>query len=45
MVGKYISLESTIAKNKDLYYEALQESQDGWHEGLDNPTPFIKSLT
>ncbi len=44
MVGKYISLESKIAKNKDLYYEALQESQDGWHEGTDDPTPFIKYL-
>ena len=32
-VGKYISLEAKIAKNKDLYYEALGHSQDGWHEG------------
>ena len=26
-VGKYISLESKIAKNKDLYYDALAEAQ------------------
>ena len=43
-VGKYISLEAKIAKNKDLYYEALYASQGGWHEGTDNPVPFIKYL-
>lgn len=43
-VGKYISLEAKIARNKDLYYEALSASQDGWHEGQDDPVPFIKYL-
>ena len=43
-VGKYISLEAKIAKNKDLYYEALSASQDGWHEGQNDPVPFIKYL-
>ena len=43
-VGKYISLEAQIAKNKDLYYEALGASQHGWHEGCDDPVPFIKYL-
>lgn len=43
-VGKYISLEAKIAKNKDLYYEALSTAQDGWHEGQDDPVPFIKYL-
>jgi Fic family protein len=43
-VGKYISLEAKIAKNKDLYYDALAASQDGWHEGNDDPVPFIKYL-
>ena len=32
-VGKYISLEAKIAKHKDLYYDALSASQNGWHEG------------
>lgn len=41
-VGKYISLESKIANNKDLYYDALARSQDGWHEGMANTVPFIK---
>lgn len=32
-VGKYISLEAKIAENKDLYYDALGRTQEGWHEG------------
>lgn len=43
-VGKYISLESKIAKNKDLYYDALRQSQYGWHEGKEDVIPFIKYL-
>lgn len=43
-VGKYISLEAKIAKNKDLYYDALGKSQDGWHEGTEDAVPFIKYL-
>ena len=41
-VGRYISLEAKIAMHKDLYYDALFASQDGWHEGKDDPVPFIK---
>lgn len=43
-VGKYISLEAKIAKNKDLYYDVLAQSQVGWHEGSENVIPFIKYL-
>lgn len=43
-VGKYISLESKIAKHKDLYYNALFQAQHGWHEGNENVVPFIKYL-
>lgn len=43
-VGKYISLEAKIAKNKDLYYYSLRESQNGWHEGKDDAVSFIKYL-
>lgn len=43
-VGKYISLEAKIAQHKDLYYDALAASQIGWHEGMDDPVPFIKYL-
>lgn len=43
-VGKYVSLEARIASNKDLYYDALHDSQDGWHQGNDNPEPFIRYI-
>ena len=43
-VGKYISLEAKIARNKDLYYSALSQSQHGWHEGTEDALPFIKHI-
>ena len=43
-IGKYISLEAKIAKNKGGYYDALAASQDGWHEAEDDPLPFVKYL-
>ena len=43
-VGKYISLEAKIAKNKDLYYAALRQAQEGWHEGTEDAVPFVKYL-
>ena len=44
LIGRYIALEAKIAKDKDLYYDALHASQTGWHDGTDDPTPFIKYL-
>lgn len=43
-VGKYISLEAKIAKNKDLYYGALNRAQHGWHEGTEDIVPFVKYM-
>lgn len=43
-MGKYISLEAKIAKNKELYYDALNQSQDGWQEGAEDALPFVKYL-
>lgn len=43
-VGRYISLEAKIAKNKDLYYDALNQAQNGWHDGREDKVPFIKYL-
>ena len=43
-VGKYISLEAKIAKNKDLYYDALRDSQIKWHENGDDVAPFTGYL-
>ncbi len=43
-VGKYISIEKLIEKNKDAYYDALNKVDKGWHENDNNPTPFIKYI-
>lgn len=43
-VGKYISLEKLISDTKESYYEALQESSDGWHEGTNDYGPFVRYL-
>ena len=43
-VGKYISLEKKMADSKESYYEALQESSEGWHEGKNDILPFARYL-
>lgn len=43
-VGKYISIEKLIEKNKDAYYDALNKVDKGWHENDNDPTPFIKYI-
>lgn len=43
-VGRYISLESKIAKDKELYYGALGKSQAGWDDGTEDNLPFMKYL-
>ena len=43
-VGKYISLEKIISEQKEFYYDALSQSQHGWHEGTENKIPFIKYM-
>lgn len=40
-VGRYISLERLIEENKDRYYETLETSSQGWHEGKHDPWPYI----
>lgn len=44
VVGKYISLESKIEKNKDSYYRTLEKSGLGWHENKENVIPFVKYI-
>lgn len=41
IVGKYISIEMLIEKTKDTYYDALQASSVGWHEGMNDYAPFV----
>jgi Fic family protein len=43
-VGRYISLERLIEQNKERYYETLQQSSLGWHEGKHDPWPYINYL-
>jgi Fic family protein len=40
-VGKYISLERIIEDSKKSYYEALEFSSKGWHEGKHDIFPWL----
>src|SRR3989338_6711980 len=40
-VGRYISIERIIEQSKDRYYETLEQSSQGWHEGRHDPWPYI----
>jgi len=40
-VGRYISIERIIEQSKDRYYETLEQSSQGWHEGKHDPWPYI----
>jgi len=43
-VGRYISIERLIEENKDRYYETLEQSSQGWHEGKNDPWPYLGYL-
>ncbi len=43
-VGKYISIERLIVDSKETYYEVLQESSIGWHEGENDYLPFVRYM-
>jgi Fic family protein len=43
-VGRYVSLERLIEQNKERYYETLEKSSLGWHEGKHDPWPYINYL-
>ncbi len=43
-VGRYISLERLIEENKERYYETLEVSSRGWHEGQHDPWPYVNYL-
>ena len=42
--GRYVSLERLIELSKDRYYETLESSSAGWHDGRHNPWPYINYL-
>ena len=43
-VGRYISLERLIEQNKERYYETLEQSSEGWHEGKHDPWPYVNYI-
>ena len=43
-VGKYISLEALIAKNKSAYYDTLRQAGIYWHEENEDILPFLKYI-
>lgn len=43
-VGRYISLERLIEQNKERYYETLEQSSHGWHEGKHDPWIYINYI-
>ncbi len=42
VVGRYISIERLIEGTKKTYYEALEASSRGWHEGENDYVPFVR---
>lgn len=42
--GRYIGIERIIEQNKDRYYETLEQSSQGWHDGKHDPWPYINYL-
>ncbi|MDD3537786.1 MAG: Fic family protein [Eubacteriales bacterium] len=42
--GRYISLERLIEQSKERYYETLQQSSQGWHEGRHDFWPYVNYL-
>jgi Fic family protein len=43
-VGRYISLERIINDTRETYYEALQRSTLGWHDGQHTIWPWMEYL-
>ena len=43
-VGKYVSIEKEIEKSKEQYYDAIALADENWHEGTNDPTPFIRYM-
>jgi Fic family protein len=41
-VGRYISLERVIEESKETYYESLETSSRGWHQGQHDVRPWLR---
>ncbi len=44
VVGRYVSLESMIERSREVYYDALYSASRLWHEGENDPMPFVKYI-
>lgn len=44
LVGRYISIEKEIERTKDAYYDALEASTAGWHDGSNDYGPFVRYM-
>ncbi len=42
--ARYVSLERVIEQSKDRYYDTLQASSQGWHDGRHDAWPYINYL-
>ena len=40
-VGRYVSIEQVIESTKQGYYDALEASSQGWHEGAHDVLPWL----
>lgn len=40
-VGRYISLERVVEESKETYYETLEVSSQGWHQGRHDVMPWL----
>ncbi len=43
-VARYVSIEQRIYESKNSYYDALERSQKGWHEGEHDIWPWTEYL-
>jgi len=43
-VGRYVSIERLIEQNVERYYETLEQSSREWHEGEQDPWPYLTFL-
>jgi hypothetical protein len=41
-VGRFISLERIFEGSRESYYETLEASSQGWHEGEQGPFPWLR---
>jgi len=41
-VGRFISLERIFEESRESYYETLEASSQGWHDGAHDPFPWLR---